>query len=147
MEDQQVHQVLVECAKHLRMGKSKATIAKRLRKLADAIAPEEIPAASGDEQAVFDYWKGRMKKKGARFTPQRRSKVQARLKDGFQVSDLKRAVDGCAMNPWNNGAETGKVYDDLELICRNATKVEQFREFARRAAVQDSKGHYKDVGF
>lgn len=76
--------------------------------------------------AVFDYWQDRRSKipntKKAKPTQKRLSKVQARLRDGHTVEDLKLAVDGCLSNEFNvNGG-----YIDLELICRDDAHVTQY---------------------
>ena len=57
--------------------------------------------------------------------------IKARLKDGYTVDDLYRAVDGCSMSPYHQGVnESGSIYDDIELICRNAVNVDKFRHIA-----------------
>ena len=85
-------------------------------------------AASGEARAVFDHWCAVMQKGGkTSFDAKRRSKVQARLKDGYTAEQLKRAIDGCALTPHNMGAnDRGEKYNDLELICRDAAHVDRF---------------------
>ena len=47
----------------------------------------------------------------------------------YTVEQLKEAIDGCLLSPWHRGQNpNGVVYEDLELICRDATKVDQFIE-------------------
>lgn len=85
-----------------------------------------LPVAS-----VFEYWRTATNHPRARLDEKRRKAIAARLKDGYRVEDLKRAVDGCLASPWHQGANNGKrTYDDIELICRNASKVDQFLSIA-----------------
>lgn len=81
-----------------------------------------------DAAVVFDYWKTKLGKNGnSKFTPERRKRVIDRLKDGYSVDDIKLGIDGCASSPHHMGEnETHTIYDDLELICRNGTKLEGF---------------------
>lgn len=84
---------------------------------------------------VFDYWMEQLGKNGrTKFSGDRRRKVEARLKEGYTVEDLKRAVDGIQNSPHHMGENTqGIRYDDLELICRVGSKVEHFRDLAESA--------------
>lgn len=87
--------------------------------------------------AVFDHWVAVMDKPRAKLTKERKTKVIARLKD-YSVDDLKQAIDGCARSPHHMGQnDTGTVYDDLELICRDGKHVEQFRDNIGKAIPQD----------
>ena len=77
---------------------------------------------------VFVYWLKTMDKNGsAKFTAQRKQKIIARLRSGYTVDQIKTAIFNCANNSFNMGQnESGKVYDDLTLICRDDTKLEQY---------------------
>jgi len=86
---------------------------------------------SKDVQEVFDHWAESYVeatggdegvRKRLKLTQKRGSSVLARLNEGYSVADLKKAVDGCHSREHN--LEGG--YLDLELICRNQSKVEQF---------------------
>jgi hypothetical protein len=106
--------------------------------------PRENPsAASGDDEdsrsaiarRIFTHWQTACNHPTAKFTSDRRTKVEARLREGFTEADLIAAVDGAARAPFTNG--DGKTFDDLELICRTGSKVEDFmrRTTAGRPAV------------
>lgn len=76
---------------------------------------------------VFAYWQKVMEHPTSKLTGDRRRKVKARLAEGYTLDDLKAAVDGCKATAWNMGANPeGKVWDDLELICRDGKHVETF---------------------
>lgn len=83
---------------------------------------------SDDVKEIFNYWVFRMEKSDqAKLTDKRKNKIIARLKEDYSVEFIKSAVDGCAKSPHHMGAnDSGTVYDDLELICRDGTKLENF---------------------
>ena len=77
---------------------------------------------------VFDHWITTMGKTSqAKLTDMRKKCVEARLKEGYTVDQIKQAIEGCAKSPHHMGQnDSGTVYDDLTLICRSGDKVEQF---------------------
>lgn len=110
-------------------------LAGRLRRIALIAERAPVLAAPGptkaDEHAqafdqVFSYWAKRMGHPQAKPGP-RRNKVLARLREGYSVAQLKRAIAGCAASPHHMGKNDRKQrYDDLTLICRDGAKVEWF---------------------
>ena len=102
-------------------------------------------------QAVFDYWKEKLNHPKAFLDKKRRHLIEARLKEGYLVADLKLAIDGCAASSFHMGEnEQGRVYDGLDLICRDASKVDQFIGYAnktpailnKRKTNGNGNGHY-----
>ncbi len=91
-------------------------------------------SASADVVAVFDHWKIAHKHPLARLglnTTKRYRAIAGRLKDGYSVSQLKTAVDGCRNSPHHMGEnDRHEIYDDIELICRDAAHVDKFIRFA-----------------
>lgn len=84
-----------------------------------------MSASADDVFEIFNYWVSVMgKTTQTKFTAERKKKVEARLAN-YTVNDIKEAIDGCKRSPHHQGAN-GTVYDDLELICRNDTKLEMF---------------------
>lgn len=79
---------------------------------------------------IFDHWTYRMNKNAqAKLTDKRRKCIQARLRDGYDMDLIKRAIDGCASSPHHMGQnDAGTVYDDLTLICRSGDKLEWFAQ-------------------
>ena len=76
---------------------------------------------------VFGYWVTVMGSRAVA-SKDRLSAISARLGEGFTVDDLKAAIDGCARNPFNMGDnKSGAKYNDIKLICRDASKVEQYK--------------------
>lgn len=87
--------------------------------------PGTLPSKQVAE--VFAYWVEVMGKPKARLTGDRERRVKARLREGYSVADLKAAVDGCKASAWHQGSNAeGKVFEDLELICRDGKHVEAF---------------------
>jgi hypothetical protein len=75
-------------------------------------------------------------------------KVGARLKEGFSVADLKRAVIGCKLSPWHQGENpSGAVYDDLELICRNDANVRRFIATAEKMQAGTMDGRVEEIRY
>lgn len=81
------------------------------------------------EQArrVFEFWREFMKHPKAALDAKREKAITARLRDGYSVDDLTLAVKGCKLTPHNMGKnDRNTVYDDIELICRDAAHVDRF---------------------
>lgn len=88
--------------------------------------PEPEPDSLDIVQALFAYWKRTSGHETARLTPERVRVLRARLRQGYKPQDIQLAIDGCVASDFH--AEGG--YDDLTLICRNGSKLEQFIEKA-----------------
>lgn len=89
-------------------------------------------SAEGEVRAVYDYWRETLGKTDARYDrilPERREKITARLED-FSVDDLKRAIDGVAMDSW----EDRPKHNDITKIFRNSSQVEKFLEITENTA-------------
>lgn len=72
---------------------------------------------------LFRYWQVECDHQTAKPTPERITKVLARLREGYTAAEVRKAIDGAKHDAYEDG---GKRYDDLELICRNGTKLEDF---------------------
>lgn len=92
----------------------------------------ETPKAETITRQVFAYWCLVMGK-GQRtiLDAKRKAAIQARLRDGYTLEDIRLAIDGCKLTPHNMGAnDNGAKYNDIELICRSAANLERFRDKA-----------------
>jgi len=88
---------------------------------------------SGLIYEIYEYWQKVMGKQRALLTPERRTKIDGRLKEGYTIEQCKAAIDGCRSSDFHMGKnERGTVYIDIELIFRNGTKLEQFAERAEK---------------
>jgi len=78
---------------------------------------------------VFEAWvdaTGRDRAR-ARLTAQRRKKVDARLREGYDVNELVSAVRGISLSAWHRGDNDNRVrYDDLTVALRDGSQVERF---------------------
>lgn len=86
-----------------------------------------------EAREIFEYWQNMLNHPKSTFTPERKRLVIARLEQGYSADDLKKAIDGCCKSPHHMGLnDTGTVYDDLTLICRSGSKIEQFISYNTR---------------
>ena len=90
---------------------------------------------------VFDYWREVFDHPGAKWSPERKTKIEARLKDGFTVDDLKSVCDGVKVSPYHMGLDrkrnpSGTVYDSIDLLYRNVGNVERYMDFAKQHAAE-----------
>ncbi len=91
---------------------------------------EKIRTRKSAGKLAFDFWVWVMEKRATTmFTPERRRKVEGRLRDGYTLMDLIRGICGCAGSKWHQGDnEEGVKHEDLELICRNGVKLDALME-------------------
>jgi hypothetical protein len=80
-------------------------------------------SASEDDE-LFAYWQERCNHPEARFTADRRTKMRARRAEGYTTANIRKGIDGAAKAP--TVSDAGKRFDDLELICRSGSKLEDF---------------------
>lgn len=130
-------------------------LAERLHALAEELSPQSqtqlrlVPAppalppaekAKADERAnaadVFSYWQRTLDKPRALFTPERQAKVRARLREGYTVAQICRAVDAIAASPFHRGENPNhREYVDLTLVCQTGSKLEQLLEMGGAVSV------------
>lgn len=93
-----------------------------------------VPGVPADQvRAIFAYWQMRMKHPQSKLTSDRRGKIEARLREGYEPDQIKTAIDGCLISPYHQGGnDAGAIYDDIELICRNGSKLENFIRIAEQ---------------
>lgn len=78
-------------------------------------------------QIVFTHWQIIHNHPKAHLDKKRERLIEARLKDGFSVDDLKLAIEGNKLSPFHQGQnDGGTIYDGIDLIFRDAAKVESF---------------------
>ncbi len=95
---------------------------------------------------MFAYWKTATGHHDAKLTPKRRQAIEGRLRQGYAVDVLEAAVDGCKASSFHQGDnDRRKVFDDIELICRNGEHVEQFVGYLRAPPKQKSLADDPDV--
>ena len=76
---------------------------------------------------VFTFWREHLNHPKSILDPKRQRAIETRLRQGYTEHDLVLAVKGCKLTPYNMGDNREhRVYDDIELICRDAAHVDRF---------------------
>jgi hypothetical protein len=87
---------------------------------------------------IYTFWKATMDLPRAKLTPERAKKIRERLKQGYSVEDIEKAIMGCHDSPFHRGDNERKtVYDDLTLICRNGSFLEKFQKLRRSLTAEE----------
>lgn len=69
-------------------------------------------------------------------TKDRKTKIRARLAEGYTVEDIKRAISNIRQSPFHCGEnDNGKFYADIIFICRNGSKLEEWINYQPRKVV------------
>lgn len=85
---------------------------------------------------IFAVWCEKMNSPRSRLDANRKRLITNALKKYTEL-DLVTAITGCAMSPFHMGANAdSKKYNGLDLILRNAEKIEQFIGFCTNPPVQ-----------
>lgn len=83
--------------------------------------------ASASVLSVFQHWQVSLKHPDSRLDARRAKVINRALDIGYSVDQLKKAVDGCAASEFHQGKnDSGKVYDALDLILRDAEHIDRF---------------------
>lgn len=100
-------------------------------------APVSPPARSrtDDIREVFDYWREQTDHPRARLLRERVQKIRARLREGFTVDELKRAIDGALLS--EHHTEGG--YLDIVTLFKAGSSVEQ--HINRAGGMPDVEDH------
>lgn len=97
--------------------------------------PAETDRESDSVQVIFAHWQQQLGKPDSVLTPKRRALILARLREGYSVADILRAIDGNKSSKFHQGENDRKtVYNDLTLICRSGEKLEWFRDMTKAEA-------------
>lgn len=94
--------------------------------------PDVSPPATDPASKVFEAWIEAAGKTGRTvLTPERRRLILKQLKD-YPLDDVLDAVRGWRWSAHHRGEnDRGTVYNDLELVLRDAKHVEMFRDLER----------------
>jgi hypothetical protein len=113
------------------LGVAKATVESALcgPDLASSQTGKTTPlnGATQPVREVFEYWRTVMNRPQAILDNKRSRAIAGRLKEGYSVDQLKQAIEGCKASAWHQGQnDRHQVYNDVELVCRDAQRVEAF---------------------
>lgn len=100
-------------------------------------------------EKVFNFWKECFEHPKAKLDDKRKKRIAARLKEGYSVGELQRAIVGCSYSPFHQGQNDSKtVYDGLETILRDAAQVDKFIELEKSPPPEPvQKSKYYDPDF
>ena len=88
------------------------------------VKPQAVVTTVDD---VFSYWQQVMNHRRSKLDANRKKLITNALKIGYDVEQLKTAIDGCAKTPHNMGQnDRGQVYDGLHIIFKNADNIDRF---------------------
>ncbi len=61
----------------------------------------------------------------------KRRRIIKKALENYSITDLKKAIDGCVKSDFHRGQnKQHKCFDDIELILRDSSKIEQFIGYA-----------------
>lgn len=76
---------------------------------------------------IFSHWKNVMNHPKAKLDPKRKRSIVKAMKLGFDICQLKEAINGCSRSPFHMGDnDRRQIYDDITLIFRDASHIEKF---------------------
>jgi hypothetical protein len=76
---------------------------------------------------VYEVWKFILEHPNAKLVKKRQKAIMYRLREGYSVLDLELAIEGCRNSDYHRRInDNGKRYDDIELICHDGVKLENF---------------------
>lgn len=85
----------------------------------------------GEVAVVFTHWQVTHGHQDAKLTPKRKRRIIDGLK-AYSVEQLCNAIDGYKHSSFHMGAnESGKVFDDVELMLRSGEKIEAGLQYFR----------------
>lgn len=88
---------------------------------------DNTPAPSSDAAVVFEHWRSVMGKSRRTVLDSNRKRIIQKALANYSLDDVKAAITGCSLSPHHMGRnDRNTVYNGLDLILRNAEKIEQF---------------------
>ena len=106
-----------------------------ITKLENALTDKaEAHALYPQAEIVFAHWKRACNHPRSLLGEKRREAILSRLKEGYTVEQLCKAVDGLAYDPNQKPRKNGSMerYDDLEIAMRSDQNVERYANRAPR---------------
>ena len=92
------------------------------------VADDQAKVSADQVREIFDLWMQVHGKSRAVLTDDRARKIKTALANYGREMCIS-AIHGCSLSPWHMGKNpNGRTYNDIELILRNASKVEGFAE-------------------
>lgn len=97
--------------------------------------PKPKPRINGEQALqIFDFWKTTMEHPRSQFDADRKRRINKWLKVGYSDKQLKMAIAGCKLTPWNMGEnDRHKPFDGIEVVFKNAGNIDGFIETYERS--------------
>lgn len=84
-------------------------------------------------EEIFDYWKAERGHPKAILSSERKEAIQDRLAENYSVERIKQAIRGIKRSEHHMGKnDRNMVYDDIELICRYGSNVDQLADLEEK---------------
>ena len=81
---------------------------------------------------VFNYWRSVMDHPRAQLDDKRKALINKSLRL-YPSNDLKLAIHGCSVTPFNMGEnDRGQVYDSLTIIFKDADQIDRFMQNSKK---------------
>lgn len=98
------------------------------------------PHESDSVTEVFEHWQKTHKHPKAKLDEKRRKVIRQALKH-YSLEDLRLSIDGYKASPYHQGQNENKtVYDDIELILRDAKHIDAGIAFNKPATGGNGRG-------
>jgi len=95
---------------------------KDKKEIKDLSATPPVNQVDIDCESIFEFWKLSMNKTSRTIlNKDRKSKIKARLKEGYSVDEIKLAITNCSRSAWN----MNNSVNDIEYICRNQQNLDK----------------------
>lgn len=110
------------------MGRSLEIVNGEERMPLEGVQGNLCAADAAAVREIYGHWRQVCGKTNARYdsiSPARRDKIAKRLTE-FSADELKRAIDGVALDPWDERPR----HNDLTIVFRSREQVERFLGFA-----------------
>jgi hypothetical protein len=116
-----------------------------VQRLPTETTDKEPSSDKSDIRLVFDRWLLETKRTGAtRLSDKRTRLIRNALRD-YGLQDILDAVTGWRYSPYHCGEnQQGAVYNDIELLLRDAARIEKFRDLARNPPLRPQMNQHQD---
>lgn len=117
--------VILEHDKNKSISKTKVKKEKDMSKIA-----EDSDLLTSQVSEIFSHWQTVLDRQKSKLDPKREKCIRARLKEGFTITELKTAINGCRASKFHMGDnDSRKAYTEITLIFRDAPHVEEFTTY------------------
>ncbi len=99
-------------------------------------------------QEIFAYWQQTHAHPKAMLDEKRAKAIKSRLNEGYTVERIKSAIRGIKLSGYHMGKnDRNTVYDDIELICREGKRLDNFADLDEkaRARAAPSKSQWREI--